>query len=362
MTSVPVSIAVALVALLVTYGFTPLVRRIAQRLGAIDYPGGRRINTQPTPRLGGIAIYAGFVAAAAVAMIITRPIELVGGNGEPYVRIPIELQTDRGLLGIMLGGTFLLAVGIYDDIRGMHTAVKFLAMVAAAAVLIPFGLATQFITHPLTGQTIAAGPWGAVFTVVWVVIVINVINIIDGVDGLAAGIAAIAATSLLLTAIHKSDAVAISLAAALMGCTIGFLRHNFNPALIFMGDSGSMFLGYVLGGLSVMGLYKSSTMISLLVPFLALGVPIADTTFAVIRRLLNRKPVYLPDRGHLHHRLLDRGLSQRQTVFLLYLISAILSLGALVLTGVNRDGSIVTLGFIITILLVGARRMGLLTR
>ena len=362
MTSVPVSIAVALVALLVTYGFTPLVRRIAQRLGAIDYPGGRRINMQPTPRLGGIAIYAGFVAAAAVAMIITRPIELVGGNGEPYIRIPIELQTDRGLLGIMLGGTFLLAVGIYDDIRGMHTAVKFLAMVAAAAVLIPFGLATQFITHPLTGQTIAAGPWGAVFTVVWVLVVINVINIIDGVDGLAAGIAAIAATTLLLTAIHKSDAVAISLAAALMGCTIGFLRHNFNPARIFMGDSGSMFLGYVLGGLSVMGLYKSSTMISLLVPFLALGVPIADTAFAVVRRFRSRQPVYLPDRGHLHHRLLDRGLSQRQTVFLLYLISAILGLGALVLADINRGGSIVTLGLIITILLVGARRMGLLTR
>ncbi|MGH2373167.1 MAG: glycosyltransferase family 4 protein [bacterium] len=362
MTSVPVSLAVAFVALLVTYGLTPLVRRLAQRLGAIDYPGGRRINTRPTPRLGGIAIYAGFVVAAAVAMMITRPIELVGTNGGMSIRFPIALQTDRGLLGIMLGGTFLLAVGIYDDIRGMHTALKFLAMVAAAAVLIPFGLATQFLTHPLTGQTIAAGPWGAVFTVVWVVVVVNVINIIDGVDGLAAGIAAIAATTLLLTAIHKSDAVAISLAAALVGCAIGFLRHNFNPALIFMGDSGSMFLGYVLGGLSVMGLYKSFTAISLLVPFLALGVPIADTVFAIVRRLLGRRPVYLPDRGHLHHRLLDRGLSQRQTVFLLYLVSAVLGLGALALADVNRGGSVVTLGFIVTVLLVGARRMGLLTR
>ncbi len=362
MTSVPVSLAVALVALLVTYALTPHVRRVAERLGAIDHPGGRRINTEPTPRLGGIAIYIGFVAAAAVAMVITRPIELVNGNGEMYIRIPIALQTDRGLLGIMLGGTFLLACGIYDDVRGMHPALKFLAMVAAAALLIPFGLVTQFLTHPLTGQSIAAGPWGAVFTIVWVVSVVNVINIIDGVDGLAAGIAAIAATTLLLTAIHKSDAVAISLAAALVGCAVGFLRHNFNPARIFMGDSGSMFLGYVLGGLSVMGLYKSFTAISLAVPFLALGVPIADTAFAIARRLLSRKPVYLPDRGHLHHRLLDRGLSQRQTVFLLYLISATLGLGALALAGVNRGGSIVTLAFIITVLLFGARRMGLLAR
>ncbi len=362
MTSVPVSLAVALVALVVTNALTPVVRRVARRLGAIDYPGGRRINTRPTPRLGGVAIYVGFVAAALVAMVVTRPMELVGTAGEMFVRIPITLQTDRAILGIMLGGTFLLACGIYDDIRGMHPALKFLAMLAAAAMLIPFGLATQFLTHPLTGQTVAAGPWGAAFTIIWVVLVVNVINLIDGVDGLAAGIAAIAATTLLLTAIHKSDAVAISLAAALVGSAVGFLRHNFNPARIFMGDSGSMFLGYVLGGLSVMGLYKSYTAISLLVPILALGVPIVDTVFAIVRRFRTGRPIYLPDRGHLHHRLLDRGLTQRQIVFLLYLVSAVLGLGALALAGVNRTGSIVTLGFIAAILVVGAQRMGLLTR
>ncbi len=362
MTSVPVSLAVALVALVVTNALTPVVRRVARRLGAIDYPGGRRINTRPTPRLGGVAIYVGFVAAALVAMVVTRSMELVGTAGEMFVRIPITLQTDRAILGIMLGGTFLLACGIYDDIRGMHPALKFLAMVAAAAVLVPFGLATQFLTHPLTGKIIALGPWGALFTIVWIVAVVNVINFIDGVDGLAAGIAAIAATTLLLTAIHKSDVVAISLAAALVGSAVGFLRHNFNPARIFMGDSGSMFLGYVLGGLSVMGLYKSYTAISLLVPILALGVPIVDTAFAIVRRFRTGRPIYLPDRGHLHHRLLDRGLTQRQIVFLLYMVSAVLGLGALALAGVNRTGSIVTLGFIAAILVVGAQRMGLLTR
>lgn len=358
----PVSLAVAIVGLVVTNLLTPLVRRVARRLGAIDYPGGRRVNTRPTPRLGGVAIYLGFTAAALVAMVVTRPIELVRTATETFVRIPLAVQTDRAILGIMLGGTFLLACGAYDDIRGMRPGVKFLAMLVAAAVLIPFGLATQFITHPLTGKTISLGPWGALLTIVWVVAMVNVINFIDGLDGLAAGIVAIAGMTLLLTASDKGDVVAISLAAALVGSAVGFLRHNFNPARIFMGDSGSMFLGYVLGGLSVMGLYKSYTAISLLVPILALGVPIADTAFAIIRRTRSGRPIYLPDRGHLHHRLLDRGLTQRQTVFLLYLVSALLGLGALALAGVNRAPAMVTLGVIAAVLLIGAQRMGLLTR
>ena len=362
MMSVPVSLAVALVALVVTNALTPTVRRIARRLGAIDYPGGRRINTEPTPRLGGVAIYVGFLAAALIAMVITRSSDIVRTGPGMFIRVPTVVQTDRAILGIMVGATFLLAVGIYDDVRGMRPGIKFLAMVLAAAILIPFGLATQFVTHPLTGQSIPVGPWGALFTVVWVVAVVNVINLIDGVDGLAAGITAIAATTLLLTAFHKGDSVAISLGAALVGSAVGFLRHNFNPARIFMGDSGSMFLGYVLGGLSVMGLYKSYTAISLLVPILALGVPIVDTAFAIFRRFRGGRPIYLPDREHLHHRLLDRGLTQRQTVFLLYLVSAALGLGALALAGVNRTASIVTLGVIAAILLVGAQRMGLLTR
>lgn len=360
--SIPGFLAVGLVALAATNALAPVVRRVARRLGAIDYPGGRRINTRPTPRLGGVAIFLGFTAAAVVAMVVTRPIELVGTGAELFIRIPIAMHTDRAILGIMLGGTFLMAVGVYDDLRGMHPALKFLAMLAAASVLIPFGLTTQFLTNPLTGKMVVLGPWGAVLTVVWVVAVVNIINFIDGVDGLAAGIVAIAGTTLLLTAAHKRDVVAISLAAALVGSSVGFLRHNFHPARIFMGDSGSMFLGYVLGGLSVMGLYKSYTAISLVVPILALGVPIVDTAFAIIRRLRSGRPIYLPDRGHLHHRLLDRGLTQRQTVFLLYMVSALLGLGALALAGVNRTGSIATLGVIAVILLIGARRMGLLTR
>lgn len=360
--SLPVSLAVVLVAFLVTNGLTPAVRRAARRLGAIDYPGGRRVNTRPTPRLGGVAIYLGFVAAGLVAMVVTRPIDVVATATETFVRIPIAPRTDAAVLGILLGGTCIAAVGVYDDIRGLAPGLKFLAMVASATILIPFGLATQFVTHPLTGKVIALGPWGAVATVVWVVAVVNVINFIDGLDGLAAGITAIAGTTLWLTAGAKGDVAATTLAAAMVGASLGFLRHNFNPARIFMGDSGSMFLGYVLGGLSVMGLYKSYTAISLGVPILAMGVPIADTAWAIWRRWRGGRPIYLPDRGHLHHRLLDRGLTQRQTVILLYMVSAVLGLGALALAGVNRPAAVVTLGVIAAVLLIGAQRMGLLAR
>ncbi len=360
--TVPSWIAAALIALVVTNALTPGLRRFARRIGAIDYPGGRRINVRPMPRLGGVAIYVGFLAALLVATVITRDIVLTHRGDVLTVRIPLSPRADQAVLGILLGSTFLFLVGIWDDARGMHPALKFLLQVAAAAVLIPFGLSTQFVTHPLTGRTVAVGPLGPLFTIVWVVGVVNATNFIDGVDGLASGIAAIAGTTLLLTAMVKGDATSMLLAACLIGSMLGFLRHNFNPARIIMGDSGSMFVGYVLGGISVMGLYKSYTALSLVVPLLALAVPIVDTAFAIVRRFRSHRPIYLPDRGHLHHRLLDRGLSQRQTVLLLYLVSAFFGVGALAVAGVNRTASVVTLGVIAAVLYVGARRMGLLER
>ncbi len=360
--TVPSWIVAVLIALVVANVLTPGLRRFARRIGAIDYPGGRRINVRPMPRLGGIAIYVGFVAALLVAMFITRPIVVTHRADILTIRIPLSSSTDQALLGILLGSTFLFAAGVWDDARGMKPAVKFALQVLAAAILIPFGLSTQFITHPLTGQTVGLGPLGPLFTIVWVVGVVNATNFIDGVDGLASGIAAIAGTTLLLSAMVKGDTVSLLLAACLIGSVLGFLRHNFNPARIIMGDSGSMFIGYVLGGISVMGLYKSYTALSLVVPLLALAVPIVDTAFAIVRRFRSGQPIYLPDRGHLHHRLLDRGLTQRQTVLILYLVSAFFGVGALAVAGVNRTASIITLLLIAAALYLGARRMGLLER
>ncbi len=360
--TVPPWLPAALIALVVTNALTPGLRRFARRIGAIDYPGGRRINVRPMPRLGGVAIYVGFLAALLVAMVITRDILLSHRGDVLTVRIPLSPRTDQAVVGILLGSTFLFLVGIWDDARGMNPALKFVLQVAGAAILIPFGLTTQFITHPLSGQIVALGPLGPLFTILWVVGVVNAMNFIDGVDGLASGIAAIAAVTLFLTAMVKDDVTSMLLAACLVGSMLGFLRHNFNPARIIMGDSGSMFVGYVLGGMSVMGLYKSYTALSLIVPLLALAVPIVDTAFAIVRRFRSRQPIYLPDRGHLHHRLLDRGLSQRQTVLILYLVSAMFGVGALAVAGVNRTVSVITLAVIAVALYIVARRMGLLDR
>ncbi len=360
--TVPPWLVAALLALVVTNALTPGLRRFARRIGAIDHPGGRRINVRPLPRLGGVAIYVGFLAALLVAIVISRPILLTHRADILTIRIPLSPRTDQAILGILLGSTLLFLAGIWDDVRGMNPAVKFLLQVAAAAILIPFGLTTQFITNPLTGRILGLGPLGPLFTIVWVVGVVNATNFIDGVDGLASGIAAIAGTTLFLTAMVKGDIASMLLASCLIGATLGFLRHNFNPARIIMGDSGSMFVGYALGGMSVMGLYKSYTALSLIVPLLALAVPIVDTAFAIVRRFRSRQPIYLPDRGHLHHRLLDRGLSQRQTVLLLYLVSAFFGVGALAVAGVNRTASLITLAVIAAVLYVGARRMGLLDR
>lgn len=361
--TVPPWFFAGLVALVVTIALTPPLRRFARRIGAIDVPGGRRINTRPMPRLGGVAIYVGFVTALLVAMVLTRPVELVRTAEALSIQITLSPRTEyQALLGILLGATVLFLAGMWDDIRGMNPAVKFLVQVAAAAILIPFGLTTRFLTHPLTGAIVPLGPFGDLFTVIWVVAVVNATNFIDGVDGLASGIAAIAATTLFLTAGVKADVISMVLAACLVGSALGFLRHNFSPARIIMGDSGSMFVGYILGGISVMGLYKSFAALSLIVPILALAVPIVDTAYAIVRRFRSRQPIYLPDRGHLHHRLLDRGLSQRQTVLWLYLVSAFFGVGALVVAGVNRNASLITLGIIAALLFVGARRMRLLER
>src|SRR3972149_6567055 len=237
--TVPSWLVAALIALVVTNTLTPGLRRFARRIGVIDYPGGRRINVRPMPRLGGIAIYIGFLAALLVAMVITRDIVLAHRGDVLTIRIPLSPRTDQAVLGILLGSTLLFLVGIWDDARGLNPALKFVLQLAGAAILIPFGLTTQFITHPLTGQSVALGPLGPLFTILWVVGV---------VDGLASGIAAIAGTTLLLTALVKGDEASVLLAACLIGSMLGFLRHNFNPARIIMGGSGSVVGGSVLCG------------------------------------------------------------------------------------------------------------------
>jgi len=348
-----------IVALLVTYALSVEMQWIGRRLGAVALPGGRHIHTAPISRMGGLAIFAGVLLALLLALPIDQPIALVREPRYLVLAVPYR-PLSAPLVGLLLGAVAITALGVVDDLRALPGRVKFPLIYAAAAVPVFFGMTTSFLTNPLDGTVIPLGLAGDLFTVLWLGSLAIAMNSIDGVDGLAAGVAAITGATLLVAAATRGDGAMMTVVAAVVGSSLGFLRHNFNPARIFMGDSGSMLLGYLLGAAAVEGLLKSVTALSLAVPLLALAVPILDTGYAIVRRYRTGVSIFLPDRGHLHHRLLDRGLTQRQTVLVLYLCSAVLGLGGLAGAGINRTASLVILGAIILLLLIVARRLGLL--
>jgi UDP-GlcNAc:undecaprenyl-phosphate GlcNAc-1-phosphate transferase len=345
--------------LVIAYLLTPVVGWLATQMGVLDRPGGRHIHRAPVPRLGGLAIYLAFVAAVLVGLPVERPIHVAFESQRITIVVPYLPAIDRPIVALLLGATVITLVGAFDDIRGTRPLVKLIGQIAAAAVLLPFGVGMDVLTNPLGGMFFV-GPLGAIVTVVWIVALCNVMNLIDGVDGLASGIAAIAGTTLLVASYHRGDVGTAILAAALAGGALGFIPYNFNPARIFLGDTGSMLLGYLLGALSVLGTYKSYTALSLLVALAALGVPVTDTAFAIVRRWRNHRPIFEADTQHLHHRLLARGLTPRQTAVVLYLVTGILSAGALMVTGVGRFPIIAILGLLLALLALGARRTGLL--
>jgi UDP-GlcNAc:undecaprenyl-phosphate GlcNAc-1-phosphate transferase len=297
---------------------TPLVRRSALRLGAVSRPGGRNIHGQVVPRLGGVGIYAALLGPAVLLYL-----------GWPEVRSIVD---EHGLpaLAIVGGGTLMCGVGLWDDVRRLRPAYKLLAQTIAATAAYACGLRIDAVAVPF-GPTLHMGAFALPMTLLWVVGIVNAINLIDGLDGLAAGIVLFASITNLVVA-HFTHAAYIGLVMSLMiGALVGFLLFNFNPARIFMGDSGSYLLGYVLATTVLVGsTQKTSTAVSLLVPCLALGVPIFDTLFTIVRRFLERRPIFSPDRGHIHHRLIDMGLTHRRAVLLLYGVSLALCVAGIV--------------------------------
>ncbi|MDP3014596.1 MAG: MraY family glycosyltransferase, partial [Candidatus Subteraquimicrobiales bacterium] len=241
------------------------------------------------------------------------------------------IPLDYEILGIILGATLVLIMGIIDDIHHLSAGIKFAVQVIAAAVLIRFGVAIEFVGNPFGGLINLAWWLSASLTLFWIVGATNTINFIDGLDGLAAGVSAIALLALGFYAYQVGQTQGTLICLALAGSTLGFLKHNFHPARIFMGDSGSMFLGFMLGAITVQGVMKSIVAVALLVPIVIMGVPIFDTAFAIFRRYRNKKPLSIADKGHIHHRLLHKGFSQRQTVLIIYLWSILLSIVALTL-------------------------------
>ncbi|HEX9092848.1 MAG TPA: MraY family glycosyltransferase [Coriobacteriia bacterium] len=301
-------VALVVVALVATLVYTPLVRLASVRLGLTDKPGGRKVHTKEISRLGGVAI-AGGIATAMLAQFAGERMggwtRVLTGGGSP-------------LTGTLLGLAVIFVVGLVDDIKGTRPGVKFTGQLVAAAIPIAFGLRIDFIGNPIEGGLIDIGLAGIPLTLLWIVGFTNVINLIDGLDGLAAGIAAIASISFLMLATQMNELVAATLAAVLIGACIGFLRYNFNPASIIMGDSGAMLIGFLLATMALHGVMKSVAAITLAVPLLIIGVPVFDSASAIVRRARHGRPIQEADNGHIHHRLLHRGFNQRQTVLIIY--------------------------------------------
>ena len=289
---------------------TPVARRLAVRLNAIDVPEDRKVHEKTTPTLGGLAIYAGLMIGIGVYVLF----------GDKAV--------SSDLLGVVIGASIIVLFGTIDDIRGLSPLPKLFGQVLGAGVLVIMGVQIQNLHIPGTPLVSLSPELSVVISLVWVVAFINIINLIDGLDGLAAGITCITAFSMFYYATQTGvggafvDAALISIVMA--GACLGFLRYNFNPASIFMGDSGSMLLGFLLGAVTIQGVLKSIAAVALVVPLLALAIPILDTGMAITRRLRRGKPVTHADKEHIHHRLLNMGHSQRQAVLLLYFWTALL--------------------------------------
>jgi UDP-GlcNAc:undecaprenyl-phosphate GlcNAc-1-phosphate transferase len=305
------------VALLVVAVATPVVRLMALRLGAVALPGGRHVHQTSMPRLGGVAICLGFFVPLAVLYVAS-----------PDVAVMFRAIPQR-MFGLFVGGVAMCVVGIVDDTRGIRAVYKLLFQIAIAVFAFMCGFRIMAVHLPLIGDV---NMWALALplTVFWIVGVINAVNLIDGLDGLAAGVVFFAATTNFVVAWLSAAPLVALLSGAIAGAVLGFLIYNFNPARIFMGDSGSYFLGYVLAVSALIGTaQKASTAISLLVPIMALGVPIFDTLFAMVRRMVERRPIFSPDRGHIHHRLLDMGLTHRRAVMIIYAVCGVFTIAAI---------------------------------
>ena len=303
--------AALLTAAIVAFITTPVVRTLAFRVGAVDVPrDNRRMHNHPIPRMGGLAIFFGFILSALIFVPLDAP-----------------------LRGMLLGAVIIVILGIFDDIYALPALPKLLVQIAVLSN------PNIFSSNPYWNLGFLSIP----ISVFWIVGITNAVNLIDGLDGLACGVSTISSMTMLVIALTVAEPDVALLMAALAGGCIGFLPYNLNPAKIFMGDTGSTFLGFILATVSIEGLFKSYAIISFAVPFLMLGLPIFDTCFAILRRVSHGQSPMAPDRGHIHHRLIDMGFNQKQAVAVLYVISAILGLSAVVLTTTNVVRAMVVL-------------------
>lgn len=321
-----------LTSLLVVLCLTPLVARWAQSLGAVAQPANRKLHEKPIPQWGGIAIFTGLL----IGTVIGGAIFLRQGGASAGA------QLDRPLLGVLLGAMVMLIVGALDDYFEWRPLPKLLGQLAAACIAVSLGVQVKFFTNPFTSILVFPPLWLVwLISLVWIVGLTNAVNYMDGLDGLAAGICAIAAATLACLAFGMSEVWLVAIVfAAVSGACLGFLRHNAAPARVFMGDCGALTLGFLFGTLCIVGAVKTAVAVgALLVTSIVLGYPIIDTAVSLIRRVSAREPLFRADRKHIHHRLLECGLNQRQVVRILYLLSVVLCVVAVLLSRlVNSKG------------------------
>jgi len=306
-----------IIALSIAYILTPVVQRISISMNWLDKPNYRKINKKPMPLMGGIAIFLAFLIAIALSMF-----------EEPFAN-----NIDK-FVGFLASSFIIVLVGFQDDTKGMSARRKLTYQIAAALVAANFGFTIIKVSHPLGGAFYAPLLVSMTITVFWIVGFTNAINLLDGLDGLASGVVAIIAGSLFFASIKINNPVSALLSIALAGSSLGFLRFNFHPAKIFMGDTGSMFMGFALSLISIEGAYKSSTLVTLLIPIIAMGIPVIDTGLSILRRLTKGNDVFKPDKEHIHHKLLTGG-SHREAVLRLYFLTACFGLIAISLAGIR---------------------------
>ncbi len=335
-------------AFIVSFVATPIAKKVAFCIGAVDVPkDDRRMHKKPIARLGGLAIFSGFIIALMFSLVCT----IIGVVG---------VTPNAQLLGMLVGVFIIVGMGIVDDIKQLGPKIKFVFQILAAiAVVWISGDKISIITNPFstTGITVLSDFIAYPLTIFWIVGITNAINFIDGLDGLAAGVSSISYLSLMFIAILQGEEQTAMIIAILAGSTLGFLPYNFNPAKIFMGDTGSTFLGFTLGVISIQGMMKTYAAISIVIPILVLGLPLFDTTFAILRRVVQRKSIMAPDRGHLHHRLIDMGFSQRQSVVTMYAVSGTLGLAAIVLADKGALSAVILVIAISVFVIAGSRYM-----
>ncbi|MBH0173794.1 undecaprenyl/decaprenyl-phosphate alpha-N-acetylglucosaminyl 1-phosphate transferase [Fictibacillus sp. 23RED33] len=314
---------------------TPFVIKLAIKIGATDKPNSRKVHEKVMPRLGGLAIFIGVMVGFYVSGLYKEQVT-----------------------AISIGAIVIIAIGIMDDMMELSAKTKLLGQILAAAAVVASGLKIDFLTIPFIGM-FDLGWWTYPITILWIVGITNAINLIDGLDGLAAGTSFIVITTIAFMAGIAGKALIFGLALILLGSILGFLFYNFHPAKIFMGDTGALFLGYGIAILSLLGLFKSVTLFSFIVPIIILGVPVFDTTFAIIRRIVNKRPISSPDKSHLHHRLLALGLSHRNTVLAIYGLGVIFSVSAVVFSRTTLWGSVLIIFALLVVTEIIAEVIGL---